>query len=44
MRIYSFLSCSGIDEEDPVADAVAEEEMPPLEGDAEDASRMEEVD
>jgi len=37
----------GIDEDDAdaeAADAVEDSEMPPLEGDAEDASRMEEVD
>ena len=43
MEIFFFPSL-GIDEDDPVQEEAAEEEMPPLEGDAEDASRMEEVD
>jgi len=34
----------GIDEEDNETEAVEDLDMPPLEGDAEDASRMEEVD
>ena len=38
--------CLGIDEDDdaPMEDTAATDDMPPLEGDAEDASRMEEVD
>ena len=47
-RIHRMIKLGlGIDEEDDVGDAgdVADDsEMPPLEGDAEDASRMEEVD
>jgi len=34
----------GIEDDEEVADAPADEDMPTLEGDAEDASRMEEVD
>jgi molecular chaperone HtpG len=34
----------GIDEEDAPVEATTTEEMPPLEGDEDDASRMEEVD
>ena len=36
----------GIDEDDdaPMEDTAGTDDMPPLEGDAEDASRMEEVD
>jgi len=34
----------GIEDDDEVAEAPADEDMPTLEGDAEDASRMEEVD
>ena len=39
----------GIDEEDPICstaagDAATTEDMPPLEGDDDDASKMEEVD
>merc|ERR1719427_2111002 len=33
-----------IDDDDAVEDAAGMDDMPPLEGDAEDASRMEEVD
>merc|ERR1711970_164818 len=45
-RIYRMIKLGlGIDEEDvPVEDSNTAEEMPPLEGDDEDASRMEEVD
>lgn len=44
-RIHRMIKLGlGIDEEDQVTEEVADEEMPPLEGDAEDASRMEEVD
>merc|ERR1712088_1143393 len=47
-RIHRMIKLGlGIDEEDAVAadgDADAADDMPPLEGDAEDASRMEEVD
>lgn len=46
-RIYRMIKLGlGIDDEEPsgaAGDAVVEE-MPPLEGDDEDASRMEEVD
>ena len=43
---FTFLSLSpGIDEDDAVPVEEAQpEEMPPLEGDDDDASRMEEVD
>ena len=34
----------GIEDDDEVVEAPADEDMPTLEGDAEDASRMEEVD
>lgn len=34
----------GIDEEDVPVEQATTEEMPPLEGDEDDASRMEEVD
>ena len=34
----------GIEDEEEIAEAPADEDMPTLEGDAEDASRMEEVD
>ena len=34
----------GIDEEDAPVETTTTEEMPPLEGDEDDASRMEEVD
>jgi len=47
-RIHRMIKLGlGIDEDDAdvdAADAVEDSEMPPLEGDAEDASRMEEVD
>ncbi|XP_042877519.1 heat shock protein HSP 90-alpha-like [Penaeus japonicus] len=45
-RIYRMIKLGlGIDEEDaPMEEAETLEEMPPLEGDDEDASRMEEVD
>nr|CAD7570893.1 unnamed protein product [Timema californicum] len=46
-RIYRMIKLGlGIDEEDPhlVEEEKVDEEMPPLEGDGEDASRMEEVD
>merc|ERR1711887_304472 len=45
-RIYRMIKLGlGIDEDDvPVEDSNTAEEMPPLEGDDEDASRMEEVD
>merc|ERR1712198_567890 len=44
-RIYRMIKLGlGIDEEDVVAEEPADEDMPPLEGDDEDASRMEEVD
>jgi len=45
-RIYRMIRLGlGIDEEDlPVEDTNTTDEMPPLEGDDEDASRMEEVD
>lgn len=47
-RIHRMIKLGlGIDEEDDIdlsGDTGADEEMPPLEGDAEDASRMEEVD
>merc|ERR1712212_728153 len=45
-RIYRMIKLGlGIDEDDGEGDAAAEDmDMPPLEGDAEDASRMEEVD
>merc|ERR1712119_4822 len=46
-RIHRMIKLGlGIDEDDGDAEAVEveESEMPPLEGDAEDASRMEEVD
>lgn len=43
-RIYRMIKLGlGIDEDEPVVESVTEE-MPPLEGDEEDASRMEEVD
>ncbi len=46
MRIHRMIKLGlGIDEEDNEAEAAADDmDMPPLEGDAEDASRMEEVD
>merc|ERR1719320_115382 len=46
VRIHRMIKLGlGIDEEDAEAEAAAEDmDMPPLEGDAEDASRMEEVD
>merc|ERR1712212_672383 len=46
VRIHRMIKLGlGIDEEDGEGDAAAEHmDMPPLEGDAEDASRMEEVD
>lgn len=43
----SFLPPSGIDEDDPTSDEATvapTEDMPPLEGDDDDTSRMEEVD
>nr|CAD7432977.1 unnamed protein product [Timema monikensis] len=46
-RIYRMIKLGlGIDEEDPhlVEEEKVDEEMPPLEGEGEDASRMEEVD
>jgi len=45
-RIHRMIKLGlGIDDtEEEVADAVEDSDMPPLEGDAEDASRMEEVD
>ncbi|XP_077567184.1 heat shock protein 90, alpha (cytosolic), class A member 1, tandem duplicate 2 [Stigmatopora nigra] len=46
-RIYRMIKLGlGIDEDDPTPDEVTEpvEEMPPLEGEDEDTSRMEEVD
>merc|ERR1711893_168212 len=45
-RIHRMIKLGlGIDEDDEVApETAADEDMPPLEGDAEDASRMEEVD
>jgi molecular chaperone HtpG len=45
-RIYRMIKLGlGIDEDEgPVLETAAAEEMPPLEGDAEDVSRMEEVD
>merc|ERR1711902_79403 len=45
-RIHRMIKLGlGIDEDDPEMEAAADDsDMPPLEGDAEDASRMEEVD
>merc|ERR1719168_545535 len=46
-RIHRMIKLGlGIDEDDdaPMEDNAATDDMPPLEGDAEDASRMEEVD
>nr|QCY50084.1 heat shock protein 83 [Apostichopus japonicus] len=44
-RIYRMIKLGlGIDEEDPTMEEPATEELPPLEGDEEDVSRMEEVD
>merc|ERR1712165_26429 len=46
-RIHRMIKLGlGIDEDDdaPMEDTAATDDMPPLEGDAEDASRMEEVD
>lgn len=46
-RIYRMIKLGlGIDEEDPIPDEpkIADDVVPPLEGDSEDASRMEEVD
>merc|ERR1711860_223125 len=44
-RIHRMIKLGlGIDEDEAEADAVEDLDMPPLEGDAEDASRMEEVD
>ena len=45
-RIYRMIKLGlGIDEEEPVPEEpMAEEDVPPVEGNAEDASRMEEVD
>merc|ERR1711978_309125 len=45
-RIHRMIKLGlGIDEDDPEAEIVADDsDMPPLEGDSEDASRMEEVD
>lgn len=45
--LCAFSACLGIDEEDPVIEDTGPtntEEMPPLEGDDDDTSRMEEVD
>merc|ERR1712180_71756 len=47
VRIHRMIKLGlGIDEDDdaPMEDTAATDDMPPLEGDAEDASRMEEVD
>ncbi|XP_072172614.1 heat shock protein 83-like [Diadema setosum] len=44
-RIYRMIKLGlGIDEDDVAVDEPAEEDMPPLEGEDDDASRMEEVD
>lgn len=44
-RIYRMIKLGlGIDEEEPAPEEQSTEDVPPLEGDAEDASRMEEVD
>merc|ERR1712115_532647 len=44
-RIHRMIKLGlGIDEEDAEVEDAVDEDMPPLEGDAEDASRMEEVD
>lgn len=44
-RIFRMIKLGlGIDEEEAVSEDAPAEEMPPLEGDEEDASRMEEVD
>lgn len=44
-RIYRMIKLGlGIDEEDPSMEEPASEDLPPLEGDEEDVSRMEEVD
>uniref|UniRef100_UPI00397ED603 hypothetical protein n=1 Tax=Salmonella sp. s55004 TaxID=3159675 RepID=UPI00397ED603 len=44
-RIYRMIKLGlGIDEEDPSMEEPTTEELPPLEGDEEDVSRMEEVD
>merc|ERR1712180_31981 len=44
-RIHRMIKLGlGIDEEDAEIEDAVDEDMPPLEGDAEDASRMEEVD
>ena len=44
-RIHRMIKLGlGIDEDEAEAEAVDDSDMPPLEGDAEDASRMEEVD
>lgn len=44
LYIFIFFIPPGIDEEEVAAEEPADEDMPPLEGDDEDASRMEEVD
>ena len=44
-RIYRMIKLGlGIDEEESVSEEQTTEEIPPLEGDTEDSSRMEEVD